>query len=176
MKILFIKSTSLQHLALSFEKVIERFTHHSPLTTHHLKIDVLSHPHAIDSLKGFGFINRIITYNNRGNFSPFNISVKDIRKGGYDVVVVPFNNISGAGYENVMALAVCLGAKQIATCNRLGEIKAINIKKALLSAIKGYSYYPLAFVMTPIMFVISVMGILLQGAINVILRAKPEES
>ena len=168
MKILFIKSTSIQHLALSFEKVRSL-----PPPTHPLDgcpallikegrgvvIDVLAHPHTVDSLKGFGFINRIITYNHTGNFNPFNILVKDIRKEGYDVIVVPFNNLSGAGYENVMAVAVCTGARHIVTCNRTGDTKVLDVKKALLRVVKGYSYYPIALLMTAVLSMIGILTI-----------------
>lgn len=166
MKILFIKSTSLQHLSLTFEKVMESLNSKFKIqnSKFEIEVDVLAHPHAIESLKGFGFINRIIAYNHTGNFNPFYVSVKDIRKEGYDVIVVPFNNISGSGYENVIALSVCLGAKQIVTCNRFGEMKVFNIKKALLSVVKGYSYYPVALVMTPILFVIGIIVILIKVA------------
>jgi hypothetical protein len=174
MKILFIKSTSLQHLALVFEKVRELPPLNPPTPPFKkggqggfeegrgVVIDVLAHSHALDSLKGFGFINRIITYNANGSFNPFYISIKDIRKEGYDVVVVPFNNVSGAGYENVMALAICIGAGHIVTCNRTGYTESLNFKKALLRVIKGYSYYPLALLMTAALFAVGMIGILLQ--------------
>ncbi|MBI5747635.1 MAG: hypothetical protein HZA00_00810 [Nitrospinae bacterium] len=164
MKILFIKSTSIQHLALSFEKVIERFTHNSQLTTHHLIIDVLAHPHTVDSLKGFGFINHIISYNSTGNFSPFHVFrryVRNLRRIKYDMVVIPFNNLSGAGYENVMAVAVCTGARQIVTCNRTGDTKVLDINKALLKVVMGYSYYPIAMLMTVVLSFSGIIGVLL---------------
>ncbi|MEK6591123.1 MAG: hypothetical protein AABZ11_10650 [Nitrospinota bacterium] len=173
MKILFIKSTSLQHLALSFEKVMEL-----PPPTHSqdgcpalltkegggVVIDVLAHSHAFDSLKGFGFIDKIIKYNSLSNFSPINIFrgyFRDIRRERYDMVVVPFNNISGAGYENVMAMAVCTGAGNIATCNKMGEVKLIPYKNALLKTMKGYLFYPLALLMTVALSVVGMIGILL---------------
>ena len=183
MKILFIKSTSIQHLALSFEKVRSL-----PPPTHPLDgcpallikegrgvvIDVLAHPHAVDSLKGFGFINRIISYNSKGNFSPLHIFreyIRNIRRGKYDMVIVPFNNMSGSGYENVMALAVCTGARQIVTCNRIGDTKVLDIKKALLKVVKGYSCYPLALLMTVIL---SMIGILIIFILS--LRALAKQS
>ncbi|MBI4378769.1 MAG: hypothetical protein HY578_06715 [Nitrospinae bacterium] len=177
MKILFIKSTSLQHLALSFEKVMEAiksykfevlslkgntFPQNSILNTQDLTIDVLAHSHVTDSLKGFGFIDKIIKYNSLSNFSPINIFrgyFRDIRRERYDMVVVPFNNISGAGYENVMAMAVCTGAGNIATCNKMGEVKLITYKNALFKTIKGYLYYPLALLMTVVLFVVGITGV-----------------
>jgi hypothetical protein len=179
MKILFIKSTSLQHLALSFEKVMEAvksykfevlslkgktFPQYSILNTQDFTIDVLAHSHAFDSLKGFGFIDKIIKYNFLSNFSPINIFrgyFRDIRRERYDMVVVPFNNISGAGYENVMAMAVCTGAENIATCNKMGEVKLIPYKNALLKTMKGYLFYPLALLMTVALSVVGMIGILL---------------
>ncbi|MBI3582468.1 MAG: hypothetical protein HY096_00780 [Nitrospinae bacterium] len=167
MKILFIKSTSIQHLALSFERVMERFKcgvrNAECGITSKIQIDVLAHPHAVDSLKGFGFINRIIPYNSKGNFSPLHIFrgyISNIRKEKYDMVIVPFNNMSGAGYENVMALAICTGAGHIVTCNRTGDTKALDIKKALLRVVRGYFYYPLALLMTVALSVIVVIGII----------------
>ncbi len=161
MKILFIKSTSLQHLAVAFEKV-RNLPPLNPLLTNEgrgVVIDVLAHPHAVDSLKGFNFINRIISYEHTGNFNPFYMPTNDMRKAGYDAVVVPFNNISGAGYENVMAMAVCAGAKRIITCNKAGEISAFGITKAVLRIFKGYSYYPIALAMTMVLFVIGILTI-----------------
>src|SRR3989338_10867939 len=154
MKILFIKSTSIQHLALSFERVMERFKIKDS------RVDVLAHSHSVDSLKGFGFINRIISYNSTGNFSPLHIFreyIRNIRRGKYDMVIVPFNNMSGSGYENVMALAVCTGARHIVTCNRIGDTKVLDIKKALLKFVKGYSCYPIALLMTVILSMIGIL-------------------
>ncbi len=156
MKILFIKSTSIQHLALSFEKVMERFKIKDS------RVDVLAHSHSVDSLKGFSFINRIISYNSTGNFSALHIFreyIRNIRRGKYDMVIVPFNNVSGSGYENVMALAVCTGARHIVTCNKIGEIERLTFKDSLLRAVRGYLYYPFAIVMTPILFVIGILTI-----------------
>ena len=178
MKILFIKSTSIQHLALSFEKVRSL-----PPPTHPLDgcpallikegrgvvIDVLAHPHAVDSLKGFGFINRIISYNSKGNFSPLHIFreyIRNIRRGKYDMVIVPFNNMSGSGYENVMALAVCTGARHIVTCNKIGEIERLTFKDSLLRAVRGYLYYPFAMLMTVVLSVMGIVGVLLSLVIS----------
>src|SRR3990170_6440190 len=164
MKILFIKSTSIQHLALSFEKV-RSLPPVNPLLIkggRGVVIDVLAHSHSVDSLKGFGFINRIISYNSTGNFSPLHIFreyIRNIRRGKYDMVIVPFNNMSGSGYENVMALAVCTGARHIVTCNKIGEIERLTFKDSLLRAVRGYLYYPFALVMTPILFVIGILTI-----------------
>ena len=171
MKILFIKSTSIQHLALSFEKVRSL----PPLNPLLIKegrgvvIDVLAHPHAVDSLKGFGFINRIISYNSTGNFSPLHIFreyIRNIRRGKYDMVIVPFNNMSGSGYENVMALAVCTGARHIVTCNKIGEIERLTFKDSLLRAVRGYLYYPFAILMTVVLSVMGIVGVLLSLVIS----------
>ena len=132
-------------------------------------IDVLAHPHAVDSLKGFGFINRIISYNSTGNFSPLHIFreyMGNIRRGKYDMVIVPFNNMSGSGYENVMALAVCTGARHIVTCNKIGEIERLTFKDSLLRAVRGYLYYPFAMLMTVVLSVMGIVGVLLSLVIS----------
>ena len=163
MKILFIKSTSIQHLALSFERVMERFKIKDS------RVDVLAHSHSVDSLKGFGFINRIISYNSTGNFSPLHIFreyIRNIRRGKYDMVIVPFNNMAGSGYENVMALAVCTGARHIVTCNKIGEIERLTFKDSLSRAVKGYLYYPFAILMTVVLSVMGIVGVLLSLVIS----------
>ncbi|MBI5187389.1 MAG: hypothetical protein HZA01_16910 [Nitrospinae bacterium] len=134
MNILIIRSTSIQHLALVIRRVSSLYPG--------ARIDVLAHPHSVESVKQMSGVNSIITYPSASDFSPF--AIGDFPRNSYPLVVVPVSNMSGAGYENVLLLALRFRKRQIVMCNKNGEVISLPLKKILERALWRFASIPLA--------------------------------
>jgi len=141
---LLIRATSVQHTAY----VIQRLQNVYPGT----KIDIMTHPHASESVKDLLKEGSIIPYRYKGNFSLMGILITSLlvklRQRNYDMVIIPTENTYGTGYENVIALAVFLLPKQVVLCNKGGEISIMSLSKSILLLAKTFFYYPFALINT----------------------------
>lgn len=134
MNILIIRSTSIQHLALVIRRVSSLYPG--------ARIDVLAHSHSVESVKQMNGVSSIIAYPSTRDFSPFIIGCLPLNN--YHLVVVPVSNISGAGYENVLLLALRFRKKQVVLCNKNGEMISLPLKKILEKALWLFASIPLA--------------------------------
>lgn len=115
MEILIIRSTKIEHLDLVLERVRRSFPY--------ARIKILTHTHAITSMEAREDIS-VVPYRGKGDFSIFRI--KEFRGIEVDLVVVPFNNSSGAGYLNAIIFAFGIRAKKRMSCNRNGELREMG--------------------------------------------------
>jgi len=148
MNILIIRSTSIQHLALAVHQAQSKYAS--------AKIDCLTHPHSLDSVREMQGINAIHPYPSTRNFSPFTAPASC--RGNYALVIVPVSNMTGAGFENVLLLALRFQKRRIVLCDLRGGLIPISRGKILARALRQFAATPLA-----------VTGAVILTAINVIL-------
>lgn len=132
MDVLIIKSTHLEHLDLVQKRIKERFLEAT--------IYILAHQHGAKSLGGDQAL--IIPYKKKGDFSIFKLKVlrnEEIIRRGFDLVVIPFSNESGAGYLSVISLAFGIKSKIRMSCNMDGRLKRIGygylVKRVLIATL-----------------------------------------
>lgn len=142
MNALLVRSTSLQHTALVLDKLKIRFQT--------IRLDILTHTHAVESLKSLTGVREIIKFPYKGSFGGSRLYTGSLSKilinKKYDLVVVPVENISGIGYENVIAMAAGIRPLKIAVCNKAGEISVMSRLDVWWFLLKGYMFYPAAVI------------------------------
>lgn len=124
MEILIIRSTNIEHLDLVLNRVRSSFP--DP------KISILTHTHAMGWMRDVS----IIPYGEKGDFSIFKIM--KFRRLRFDLLILPFNNRTGAGYTNVIIFAFGIRAEMRMTCNKDGELKVIGYGYLLKRLIRAF--------------------------------------
>jgi hypothetical protein len=116
-KILIIRSVSFQQLDRVINKIQNEFKD--------FDIEILAHAFNLPRLLKYKQVKRVITYEETCDFSARMIPAK-LHKKNYHTIIVPFSNSSGAGFLNVIELALKLKSKQIFSCNLHLEISRLN--------------------------------------------------
>ncbi len=83
-------------------------------------VDILTHAHFVQGIRGKYPSAAVIVYPHTGNFSPAKmtrLAWHDKLAKRYDKVIVLVGNISGAGHLNVLRGALCFGPVQIYNVN-----------------------------------------------------------
>lgn len=136
--LLIIRSVSLQQLDNTCKQVQAAFPGRA--------IDLLTHEHALEQCRKYAGLRRVIAYDHLKDFSPLRPAGK-LRGKRYDKVIVPFSNISGAGFLNVMLFALRLRPQRIFSCNLVGAVKPLTRGKILLRLFSGLSAWLPALVL-----------------------------
>ncbi len=131
--VLIIRSVSLQQLDNTCRQVQAAFPGSA--------IDLLTHEHALEQCLKYSGLRRVIAYEYSKDFSPLR-PAGNLRGKRYDKVIVPFSNISGAGFLKVMLFALRLRSKGIFSCNLPGTVKPLPRGRILLRLFSGLSVWP----------------------------------
>jgi hypothetical protein len=109
----------------------------------------------------------IIPYPYKGDFNIFKI--KGFRKIKVDLLILPFNNESGAGYLNAIIFSFGIRAKRRISCNREGNFRLMGygylMKRLAVGAISSiFGIFGVVVFGLPVLLMISLYGIRRNGS------------
>jgi len=133
--VLIIRSVSLQQLDNTIKQVQSVFPGSS--------IDLLTHEHALEQCRKYAGLRRVIPYEHSKDFSPLR-PAGNLPEKHYDAVIVPFSNISGAGFLNVLLFALRLRPKRIYSGNLAGTVTPLSKMRIALRLLASLICWPLA--------------------------------
>ena len=144
-KILVIRSVSFQQLDKNLAAIETQF----PISEGEYEIHLLTHAHGIPHAQSYTAVSHIIDYGSRGNFSFFHLPrclkrSKSTLPTGYEAIVVPVTNMSGAGFLNVLLMSLRIPAASIYICNLVSEMWKVPRRQILFRAFKSLFYSLLA--------------------------------
>lgn len=116
--ILIVRSVSFQHLDWVLTVVQDRWPES--------RICLLTHAHGQDTALSTAGVDEVLVYPSDGDFSLWKILKRGGIGGGYDHLVVPFSNCSGAGFGNVIAMAFGISASKRWLLPLNGKLKALR--------------------------------------------------
>jgi len=122
-KILIIRSVSLQLLDKQLPKILEYFGKEN-------EYNLLTHAHSIERCKKYKGLREILKYENKRDFNLFGFP-KDLKERYYDIVIIPFSNITGSGFLNVLLFSLRIKATSLYTINSRGKILKLNKVKII---------------------------------------------
>ncbi len=103
-QVLIIRSVSFQHL----DWVLSEVKRVWPDTS----ISVLTHAHGREASLQTRSIDELLIYPAKGDFSFWHLKTASFEGKPFNHLIVPFSNCSGAGFDNVMAMAFRIKAGQ----------------------------------------------------------------
>jgi len=159
-KILIIRSVSFQQLDKNLAAIAKQF----PVGGGQWELHLLTHSHGIPQARSYKAISQLIDYGSRGNFSFFHLprcfkksksapgdrgasGADNKEEKGYEAIVVPVTNKSGAGFLNVLFMSLRIPTRSIYMCNLLSEIWKVSRKRIVFLALKSCFFSLFAAVM-----------------------------
>ncbi len=144
-KVLVIRSVSFQQLDKNLPRIMKRF----PGSEFYL----LTHTHGTNRAKKYAGLAGIIDYSSRKNFT-FSHLPRECREAGFDAVVVPVTNQTGAGFLNVFLMALRVGAGEYYCCNMVSEIWKVPRWKTIGRFLGGIFYSGLSVIFSALLVVL----------------------
>jgi hypothetical protein len=166
-KVLIIRSVSFQQLDKNLEKIEKQF----PVSRGEWECHLLTHDHGTRRAASYKAISQIIAYGSRRNFTFFHLppglrktrkdNSRRSRKPGYEAVVVPVTNKTGAGFLNVLAMTLRIPSASIYICNLTSDIWKVSRRKIVFQVVKSswFSLLSVVLVLPLMIFILPVLGL-----------------
>jgi hypothetical protein len=117
--LLIVRSVSFQHLDWVLSEVKARWPD--------CFVTLLTHAHGLSAARQTVRVDEVLVYPRSGDFSFWGLGAKFFSGRSYDHVLVPFSNCSGAGFDNVVAMAFRIPARNRWTLPLGGEAGGLGL-------------------------------------------------
>lgn len=157
---LIIRSVSFQQLDSNIKAIVQEFSGY--------EFHILTHSHGVHASKNYESVSNVIDYSSRKNFSVFHLphGLPPDKSGRYDAVIVPVTNKTGAGFLNVLLLALRIPTKQIYICNLVSDIRKISKGYIIRWLIRSCLFRFVAAILSIPLFLVFIPGFLIFLLIN----------
>ena len=154
-QLLIIRSVSFQQLDSNIKKIVQEFPGH--------EIHILTHSHGVLACKNYESVSHVIDYSSRKNFSIFHLppGLPPEKSRHYEAVIVPVTNKTGAGFLNVLLLALRIPTEQIYLCNLVSDIPKISKGYIIRWFLKSCLYRAMAVLLSIPLFLVFIPGFLI---------------
>ncbi|KJU85603.1 conserved hypothetical protein, membrane [Candidatus Magnetobacterium bavaricum] len=140
-RVLIIRSTGFQHL----DRILGRLRDKYPQS----EICLLTHQHGKPLAEKYADIAHVYVYPHTGAFSFLRVP-DELKRHGFDVVIVPVGNITGAGFLNVLLFSFRIGADSRLLCNISLDFKPLTRLTLTASLLRSSVYTAIAGGMTAV--------------------------
>lgn len=143
-ELLIIRSVSFQQLDMNLPAIRKAYPN--------CQISLLTHEHGVKLAKKYKDIAQIYVYPYKGGFKKSN-KVPDFADKEFEAVVVPVTNLSGVGFDNVLAYATTIKSREFVLCTVTSELKQITRHKVTVLSIRNTLFKCTAMFLSAILFV-----------------------
>jgi hypothetical protein len=152
------------------DKNLEKIEKQFPVSRGEWECHLLTHGHGTQRALSYKAISQIIAYGSRSNFTFFHLppglrkTGKDNgdrnRKPGYEAIIVPVTNKTGAGFLNVLAMTLRIPSGSIYICNLTSEMWKVSRRKIVFQVIKSslFSLLSIVLALPLVVFILPVLG------------------
>lgn len=143
-EILIIRSVSFQQLDLNLPAIKKAYPD--------CQISLLTHEHGVKLAKKYKDIANIYVYPYKSGFKKGN-KVPDLADKKFEAVIVPATNLSGAGFDNVLAYAATISSQEIVLCSVTSKLQPITRQKIKALRIRNSLFQCFAVLLSAVVFV-----------------------
>lgn len=152
-ELLIIRSVSFQQLDMNLPAIRKAYPD--------CQVSLLTHEHGVKLAKKYKDIAQIYVYPYKGGFKKSN-KVPDFADKEFEAVVVPVTNLSGVGFDNVLAYATTIKSREFVLCTVTSELKPITRSKIRTVRMRNFLFKGVAALLSVILAV-PVVIVLLGG-------------